>query len=313
MGNTSFPLHRSPGRGQRIGADLTLLLVSIIWGSAFVAQRIAAVQMGVFWFNGLRFLLGALVLLPFAWRERVGAQNQERRAGMRRVLPGILAAGALLWGGAALQQAGLRYTTAGNAGFITGLYVVLIPLILAISGRSRPGWMVWTASGMAALGLFLLSTGGQMRMNPGDGLELAGAFFWALHVILIGWLVRRIPVLDLSIGQYLVCAALSIATGWWVEQGVQPALLQGWWAILYTGVLSVGLGYTLQAKGQRLAPPADAAVILSSEAVFAALFGWIILSERLAPLQLLGCGIMFAGMLLVQYGSLRRNGEESAL
>ena len=128
-------------------------------------------------------------------------------------MSGWLAAGLFLWAGAAFQQAGLIYTTAGNAGFITGLYVVLIPIFLALRGTQRPRPLIWVASLLAAAGLFLLSTGGQMRLNPGDGLELIGAVFWALHVILVGWLVQRPPVLALATGQYLVCAAFSLVAG----------------------------------------------------------------------------------------------------
>jgi drug/metabolite transporter (DMT)-like permease len=311
MSQSSMNLPHVSQRGQRIQADLTLLLVAVIWGSAFVVQRIAAVQVGVFWFNGLRFLLGALVLLPFARQDvsnfstlAFGGSESAFTAKGRRQFLAILTAGCLLWAGAAFQQTGLVYTTAANAGFITGLYVVLIPLFLALRGRQSLRLATWAASLLAASGLFLLSTGGQMQVNPGDGLELAGAVFWALHVILIGWMVQRIPVLTLAIGQYLVCALLNILTGLVVETGTLAALANNWWVIAYAGALSVGLGYTLQAKGQRLAPPADAAIILCSEAVFAALFGWLFLDEKLSALQLVGCGVMLAGMLLAQSGSI---------
>ena len=293
-----------PERTRRLQADLMLLSVSVIWGSAFVAQRIAAVQSGVFWFNGLRFLLGALVLLPFYIFRR--KQSTAIHLAPSRVIPGMLLAGAFLWAGAALQQAGLQYTTAGNAGFITGLYVVLIPVFLAVFWRRPARPTIWIAAGMAAIGLYLLSTGGQLaKLNPGDLLELAGAVMWALHVILIGTLVQRMDVLQLVIGQYLVCAALSLLTGLIVEMDSLPGIAESWGAILYTGILSVGVGYTLQATGQRVAPPADAAIILSTEAVFAALFGWLILDEILAPVQLLGCAVIFTGMLLAQADAFR--------
>ncbi len=267
----------------------------MIWGSAFVVQRIAALDVGVLLFNGLRFLVGALALLPFAWRERM-APPVWRKANW----VGVLMAGTLLAGGAALQQAGLQYTTAGNAGFITGLYVVLIPLFLAFGWRQRPRPAIWVAALLAAIGLFLLSIGGSLRLNAGDILELGGAVFWALHVILIGRLVERMDIMRLAAGQYLVCGLLSILVGLVFEATDWPALLSGWWAIFYTGIISVGLGYTLQALGQRHAPPADTAILLSMEAAFAALFGWIFLGEVLSALQLLGCGIMFAGVLLAQ-------------
>lgn len=282
----------------RLKADLALLTTSLIWGSAFVAQRVAAVQVGVFYFNGLRFLLAAAALLPFAW---LAGRRYPPSTGRRDYLAGAAAAGIVLFAGSALQQAGLVHTTASNAGFITGLYVVFVPIFMAVFWRMRQPPIIWAAAGLAAVGLYLLSTGGQLRINPGDLLVLASAVFWALHVILIGFLVKRLGVLPLAVGQYCTCGVLNLLCGLAFETW-EPAMADGsWWAIFYTGVVSVGVGYTLQVAGQRQAPPADAAILLSMEAVFAALFGWWLLSEQLNPVQLTGCGIMLAGMLLSQY------------
>jgi drug/metabolite transporter (DMT)-like permease len=286
------------GHYQRIKADLLLVLVSMIWGSAFVAQRIAADQVGTFLFNGLRFLLAVVVLVPVAWLNFRGDPVNWRMD--RRAFIGVGLAGLLLLLGAAFQQAGLRYTTAGNAGFITGLYVVFIPLILAIVWRQPPRLNTWLAAGLAMVGLFLLSTGGHMQLNPGDVLEMIGALFWALHVILIGILVQRLNVWQVSIGQYLICGLLSLFIGLGTEWNTISQLPASWWAIAYTGIVSVGVGYTLQVAAQRYAPPADAAIILSSEAVFAAVSGWLLLNERLTAIQFLGCVIMMAGILLSQ-------------
>jgi len=137
-------------------------------------------------------------------------------------------------------------------------------------------------------------------LNPGDALVLVSSFFWALHVILIGKLVQHVGVVQLAIVQYLVCGLLSSLIGFATEEHTLSILVQGWWLIVFTGVVSVGLGYTLQAIGQRIAPPADAAILLSMEAVFAALFGWWILGETLTSFQLVGCGIIFSGILLAQ-------------
>jgi drug/metabolite transporter (DMT)-like permease len=286
------------GSPARLKADLALLTTSLIWGSAFVAQRVAAVQVGVFLFNGMRFWLAAFVLLPFIWLE------QRRKTGQitlrPEILPGIALAGVLLFGGSALQQAGLVFTTASNAGFITGLYVVFIPIFMLLIWHKRQEPVIWVAAGLAAAGLFLLSTGGQLRVNPGDLLVLTSAIFWAFHVILIGNLAQRVRILPLAVGQYFICGLLNMICGIWLEAGTLHDLAGGWWAIVYTGVVSVGLGYTLQVAGQRKAPPADAAILLSMEAVFAAFFGWWLLGEKLSPVQLIGCGIMFAGMLLAQ-------------
>lgn len=283
----------------RLKADLALLTTALIWGSAFVAQRVAAGQVGAFWFNGMRFLLAGAVLFPFA--VRAARREVAGSAGWRAGLMGMAAAGCLLFGGAALQQAGLKFTTAGNAGFITGLYVVLIPVFVTVIWRQRQPGVIWLAAVMAAGGLYLLSTAGRMQVNPGDLLELAGAVFWAFHVILIGLLVQRLPILPLAAGQYLVCGLINLACaiGWesW-PAALSPETV---WAVFYTGVISVGLGYTLQVVGQRQAPPADAAILLSLEAVFAAAFGWLLLGEQLTNPQLLGCAVMLAGMLLSQY------------
>lgn len=294
---------------QRWKADLALLFTALIWGSAFVVQRLAAVEAGVFYFNGLRFLVGALGLLPFALRSRrlKIARPLDPAAARRPALPWLLLAGLLLFAGGTFQQWGLVYTTAGNAGFITGLYVVLIPLILAVGWRRPPRPAAWLAALLAAAGLFLLSTGGRLALNPGDGLELVGAVLFALHVLLIGWLVEWLDVLALSAIQYAVCGLASLAFGFFLEAPSWGVLAANAWAVAYTGLISVGIGYTLQAYGQRLAPAADAAILLSLEAAFAALFGWLILDEHLLGLQLLGCGLMFAGMLLAQAPQFRRS------
>jgi drug/metabolite transporter (DMT)-like permease len=290
-------IHPQP---RRLQADLVLLSVAIIWGSAFVVQRIVARSSSVFLFNGLRFLLAGLVLLPFLW---IG--QRKRSAALRSnhpTWPGIVLAGLLLTAGAAFQQAGLRYTTAGNAGFITGLYVVLIPLILAVILKQSVRPTIWLAAFLATLGLFLLSTGGQLQFKIGDLLELAGTIFWALHVIWIGHLVSLMGGLQIAVGQYFVCGLASIGLGLLIEPAQAQGVLGAGWAILYTGIVSVGLGYTMQIYGQKVAPPADAAILLSMEAVFAALFGWLFLSEALNAIQLIGCGVMLAGMLLAQAG-----------
>lgn len=280
-------------RQQRTRADLILLLVAIIWGTAFVGQRVAALNMGAFQFNGIRFLIGALVLLPLAWR------NRHRTASLSRMdIRDIAIAGLLLFSGASFQQIGLRYTTASNAGFITGLYVVFIPLVVALGWKHKLRRVVWVASASAGVGLFLLSTGGSFRLAPGDALELVCAVMWCFHVIWLGLLVQRLDPLRIAIGQNILCGVLSLFTAGLIEGTTFSHSLVNWAAILYTGVFSIGVGYTLQAVGQRQAPAADAAIILSLEAVFAALFGWMILGESLTPIQLTGCGLMLAGMLL---------------
>ena len=299
---TSFAVPRR--LSPRIQADLALLSTAIIWGSAFVAQRTASEQ-NPYLFNGLRFLLAGVVLLPalfFTSRSRVSSHKLDRQA-----WSGLLLAGLVLACGAAFQQAGLRYTTAGNAGFITGLYVILVPVFQAVYLRQPPSRTVWLSAGLAATGLFLLSTGGKMRINPGDALELVGALFWAFHVIWIGRLVTRLGSLQIAVGQFLICGLVSSGVGLLSDPEALSQVGRAAWAIVYAGVISGGLGYTLQIFGQKLAPPSDAAILLSMEAVFAALFGALLLKEILNITQLAGCAIMLTGMLLAQTNTWRKD------
>lgn len=259
--------------------------------------------LGTFLFNGLRFLLGALVLLPFVnYRQKV----------TRRQLLWILAAGGILVTASSLQQAGLRYTTAANAGFITGFYVVLIPIIQSVFFKRRPPGYVWACALVAFGGIYLLSSGGTLTFNKGDTLELIGAVFWALHVLVISGAVRETPVPLFSAGQYAVCGAVSLALGFLLEGSLVPNIPSLGWTVLYAGILSVGVAYTLQALAQRHSPPADAAIILSMEAVFAAIFGYIFINENLAPVQILGCLLILAAMIAVQVISLRPGRQQGS-
>ena len=276
---------------MRLKSDLILLLVALIWGSAFAAQRVAADYLGPFLFNGLRFGVAVLVLLPLArFRLRID----------RRMLPWVVVTGVVLFLASALQQVGIQWTTAGNAGFITGLYVVIVPLGLVVILRQPVGWPTWVAALAATSGTLLLSTGGQLTFNPGDLLELAGAFAWALHVVLVGWLARRMDVLAFVIGMDIVAGLLNLGLAGFTDGASLPGLIPAGWAVLYTGIFSIGVGYALQAVGQKHAPAADAALILSLEAVFAALFGFIFLGERLAPVQVAGCALILVAILWVQ-------------
>lgn len=288
---------------KRLKADLTLLLVALIWGSAFVAQRLGNEQVGPFTFSGVRFPIGSLILLPvIGWRRRSGTWRKMERAELRA---GITL-GLLLFGGASLQQLGLVQTTAGKGGFITGLYVVIVPLLLALIWRQRGRWNNWLGAVLAVGGLFLLSLSGQaaLRLAPGDGWVLAGAFLWALHVIAVGRFAPGHDPLRLALVQYAVCGLLSGGAALALEWGTWNNLAAAMPAILYAGVLSTGLAYTGQIVAQRHAPPADAAIIMSMESVFAALAGWLMLGEHLTSQQLVGCGLVLAGMLLAQISAL---------
>ncbi|HHO76328.1 MAG TPA: DMT family transporter [Deltaproteobacteria bacterium] len=292
-----------------IRSDFLLLSTAIIWGFAFVAQRVGMDYVGPFIFNGVRFALGALVLLPFILKNRDssrGIPTKSSPANTRLVTYGGITAGIALFSGASLQQMGLVYTTAGNAGFITGLYVVIVP-VLGIFFRHKTNTGTWTGAFLAAAGLYLLSVTEHFTMAFGDLLVLIGAFFWAAHVLIIGWLSPRLDSFRLALIQYTACSALSIIVSLMIENTTFFSLVQACIPIFYGGVMSVGIAYTLQIMAQKNAHPAHAAIILSLEAVFAAVGGWMILDEVFTPRELLGCALMLSGMLLSQLWSFIRS------
>ncbi|MGB8984986.1 MAG: DMT family transporter [Anaerolineales bacterium] len=279
---------------MRLKADLTLLLVSIIWGSAFVAQRIAGQMGSVYLFNGVRYLLAAIVVLPFMRRAQQSIaplpRNQYRW---------MLVAGLLLFIASAVQQLGMVYTTAGNAGFITSLYVVFVPIMLFLGWREKAHWISVLAVVLAGLGAFFLSTGGRFEVRAGDALELVGALFWTVHVVVLGKYASKFETLSFSIGQLSVCGLLNLGIGLFVERSM-PMSWTLFGAVAYTAIFSLGLCYTLQIWAQRHTPPADAALILSLESVFAVLAGWWLLDERLAGIQIFGCALIFVAVLVSQ-------------
>jgi drug/metabolite transporter (DMT)-like permease len=287
---------------MRLKADITLFIIAIIWGSAFVAQRVAGQLGSVYLFNGARYILAGLVVLPFAlrtWRiDPQGDASHNLTYVSREQYQWMFVAGFLLFVAAALQQAGMQYTTAGNAGFITSLYVVLVPVVLFFGWKEKPHWLSIVAVGMAGAGAYLLSTGGQFEVQRGDALELIGALFWALHVALIGKFASRFESMSFSVGQLLVCGILNLILGIFVEQPIFTWSLAG--AAVYTAVMSLGLCYTLQVWAQRHTPPADAALILSLESVFAVLAGWLLLNELLTGIQVFGCLLIFFAVGLSQ-------------
>ncbi len=280
-------------------SDALLLLTATIWGFAFVAQRVGMDFVGPFAFNGIRFALGSLVLVPFILKHGRGPSQPAFCRSPVTLLRGGFLIGLLLFAGASLQQVGIVYTTAGNAGFITGLYVVIVP-VLGLFFRQRPNAGTWIGVLLAAVGLYLLSITDRFTIAFGDLLVLIGAFFWAGHVLLIGWLAPRTESLKLAFIQFTVCAVLSLLTAAAVETTTVAGIQRAAVPLLYGGVLSVGVAYTLQVVAQRRAHPAHAAILLSLEAVFAAIGGWIVLGERLTARGFLGCTLMLSGMLLSQ-------------
>lgn len=301
---------------RHLKSDLLFLLSATIWGFAFVAQRLGMDHVGPFTFNGVRFLLGALVLVPFICINGKKPSEKQDRAGRARagslILYGSLA-GLTLFTGASLQQVGLVYTTAGKAGFITGLYVVIVPIMGLLWGQ-RTNAGTWGGALMAAAGMYLLSVNEDFFISFGDLLELMGAVLWACHIHLIGWLSPKTDSLQLAFVQFMVCAMASLATAAACETASAAGIAAAALPIIYGGALSVGVAYTLQVVAQRHAHPAHAAILLSLEAVFAAVGGWLILGEVMSGRGMAGCCLMFSGMLVSQlYGLAVKKGRGDGL
>ncbi|WP_421224081.1 DMT family transporter [Aeromonas enteropelogenes] len=279
-------------------SNLMLLMAATIWGMGFVAQRLGMDHMGPYTFNGLRFLLGAFSLLPLLWwlkaRQPTIAQGSHRQ-----LLVGGMLAGLVLFCAASLQQVGLLYTTAAKAGFITGLYIILVP-VLGLLLHHKTGANTWVGALIAVAGLYVLSVTDDFTIGFGDLLQVIGALFWAIHLLVLDHYARRVAPIRLAGVQFVVCGLLSLATAFVIETPTLGGALAGWQALLYAGVVSVGVGYTLQVLGQRGAHPAHAAIILSLETVFAAVGGVLLLGETLDERAVAGCSLMLAGMLVSQ-------------
>jgi drug/metabolite transporter (DMT)-like permease len=298
---------------MKLKSNLLLLLAAAIWGFAFVAQRVGMDHVGPYTFNGVRFVLGALSLLPLIFycqtSSPAAGAAANRDAGI--ALKAGVFAGTVLFIAASLQQIGLIYTTAGKAAFITCLYIVLVPIV-GIFLKQRTTLGTWTGCGLAVIGLYLLCVKEGFSIAYGDFLELIGAFFWTSHILLIDHYAHKADVLRLAFFQFATCAALSLATALFTETITLNGILQAGLPILYGGVCSVGIAYTLQIVGQKNASPSHAAIILSMETVFAAIGGYLILDERLGPMEALGCTLMLTGMLLSQLQNIKPQKTEPA-
>ncbi|KWE31871.1 hypothetical protein WT49_20145 [Burkholderia territorii] len=276
-------------------------VAAMIWGSALVAQRASLDVIGPFLFTGLRFLLGAVVVLAFTLilnrssmsfrREFIARWSATFRAG---VLLGAILAVAI-----SLQQIGLRYTKVSNAGFISTLYVIIVPIIGMLFGqRTNPG--VWIGAVLAVLGLYCLSVTNQYTIMSGDWYELGGAAVMSAQFILVGHFSHRYDPLMLSLVQFVACGVLCIVVAFVVEPLNVVHIVNAAPSLIYGGILSVGVGFTIQTIAQKDVTPAHAAVIFSMEGVFATLAGWLMLGETLTANSLTGCALMLVGLIVSQ-------------
>ena len=284
---------------RALRANILLLIAAILWGFAFVAQRAGMKYVEPFAFNGVRFALGSISLIPLILNQKRRHGDDSKPGNGKVFILGGLLAGSVLFIGSSLQQIGIVYTTAGKAGFITGLYVIIVP-ILGLLVRQQPGIGTWAGAALATVGLYLLSVTGKFTISRGDLLVLTSAFFWAIHVQIIGWLSTRTNTIKLAFFQFAACSILSLIAAAFAEVITVQRLLKAIIPILYGGFVSVGVAYTLQVVAQRYTHPSHAAIMLSLETVFAAVGGRLILSEKLSLRGFIGCALMFVGMILSQ-------------
>jgi drug/metabolite transporter (DMT)-like permease len=286
-------------RKEALRADLLMLLTAMIWGSAFVAQRQGMDSIGPFLYSGLRFALAALILLPLLPILQRRSPDAPTPPVNRPLLLGGVLMGLALALGINLQQVGLLFTSVTNSGFITGLYVIIVPLLGLLIGH-KTGLGIWLGACLAVVGMFLLSVGEGFQVASGDWLQLAGAFVWGVHVLLVGYFAGRHDPLRLAVVQFITCALISLLLAVLLEEIRLEAIIAAGPAILYGGVFGVAIGFTLQVVAQKHAIASHAAIILSLEAVFAAIAGALLLGEALEMRGYFGCALMFCGMLLAQ-------------
>lgn len=283
----------------RIRSSILLLLTAMIWGFAFVAQRVGAEHLSCMSYNGIRFTLGALSLLPVI---AVFGREKPDAATRKNTVLAAVSGGIVLAIASDLQQFGIELTnSAGKAGFITGLYILLVPIAELILFRKKTARTVWLGAFLAVGGLYLLSMTGASEFSFGDVLLIIGAFFWAAHILIIDrFNAKGIHTLWFACGQFAVCAVLNLVGALLFEEirtaDVKAALIP----LLYGGLMSVGVAYTLQIIGQKGAEPTSASIILSLESVFSCIGGLLILKEYMQPGNYVGCVLMFAGMVLAQ-------------
>ncbi|MBC8386156.1 MAG: DMT family transporter [Candidatus Cloacimonetes bacterium] len=287
-----------------LNTDLLLLISAIIWGFAFVAQRAGMKFIGPFTYNSIRFTMGGLFLIPF-----IKLKNIFIRAEFKSNLKFGIILGIILFIGSSFQQSGIVYTTAGNAGFITGIYVILVP-IMGVTIKRKTGIGTCLGAILAVCGMYFLSSSNTIDMNFGNFLVFISAIFWAVHVLLVDNFTKKIEPLILACIQFMVCSVLCFFSMLLFEKPTFPAIQKAVIPLLYGGFISVGIGFTLQVVAQKKAHPTHAAIILSLEAVFAVVGGILILSEELKFHTFIGCLLMLTGMLVSQLWQRNKKNSE---
>ena len=292
---------------------ILLLITAIIWGVAFVAQSVGMDYIGPFTFNCVRNIIGGFVLIPCIlflnkWNQKEsGIEITESQQDKKNSLIGGICCGIALCAASNLQQIGIQYTTVGKAGFITALYIIIVP-IMSIILKKKCGIQIWIGVVIALVGFYLLSVKDGFRLEAADAYLLASAVLFSIHILVIDYFSPKVDGVKISCIQFFVCGILSGVVMFFAENPSLNSIAAAWQPVLYAGVLSCGVAYTLQIVGQKNFNPTIASLILSLESVFSVLAGWIILEQALAKRELLGCVLIFCSIILAQIPVKRRNG-----
>lgn len=311
---------------KTMGSNVLLGLAALIWGVAFVAQSVGMEYVGAFTFNACRFLIGSAVLLPLIWfrgrgKRKTGTENgqggekpqgaegvpgavgsaggQQRR---RRAVAGGACCGCALFVASSFQQFGVAHTTVGKAGFITALYIVIVPL-LGIFLKKKVSWSVWASVGLATIGMYLLCMSEGLKVGKGDLYVFICAICFSFHILIIDYFSPKADGVVISCVQFLTAGILSCVMTGIFETVELSSVMEAWAPILYAGIMSCGVAYTLQVVAQKNTDPVLASLILSLESAFSLLAGWMILGQKLSPKEMGGCGLMFGAIILAQIPS----------
>jgi len=304
---------------KKLRGSILLLITAVIWGTAFVAQSEGMNYVDPFTYNAVRTLIGGFVLIPvialFRCTPLQKYNDEQKKAPLKTTITGGICCGILLFVASSFQQSGIKLTTAGKAGFITALYVVIVPLLGIFFGRKTTP-KTWLCAAIAILGFYLLCIRDGISISKGDLLVLVCALFYAMHIMVIDrFNDENADSMLMSCIQFFTAGLLMAVCMFIFEKPSLSGIFAAKTTILYTGIMSCGVAYTLQMIGQRYTPPSTATLIMSLESVFAALSGWLILSEKLSTKEFIGCALVFAAVILAQLNiktkSKQTNGEDA--
>ncbi len=286
---------------RQLRAGLLLTLTALIWGAAFVAQSVGMDYVGPFTYLCSRSVIGGIVLLPLIKffgnkSDNIPASDSKSK---KVLIIGGICCGLALFIASSFQQAGIKYTTVGKAGFITSLYMIVVPIAGILLGR-KSSKKVWVSVVIAIIGMYFLCMNGESGINKGDLLVLCASFGFSFHILVIDHFSPKVNGIKMSCIQFWVCAAASGICMFIFEKPDINSILSAWASILYAGALSSGVGYTLQIIAQKDIDPTVASLICSLESVFSVLFGWILLNQALSAKELFGCVLVFIGVVLTQ-------------